>query len=149
MAGKAKRKPRIGITPDNEMQEGNVQTLNAAFGGRLVVNLADANPAWAAHRSPPYDSVGHQVNVMFGTRLHALTGCDRFPVNSLHRQGIVDVGPGVLACAIADDGVVEAIEHPNHRFCLGVQWHPEFNISDADGKIFRGFVEECERMIDV
>lgn len=128
---------------------GGVQTLNAAFGGKLIVNLAAANPAWAAHRSPPYDSVGHEVSVKFGTRLYALTGVGRFPVNSLHRQGIVNVGPGVVACAIADDGVVEAIEHPDYRFCLGVQWHPEFNISDADGRLLRGFVEECECTIDV
>jgi putative glutamine amidotransferase len=27
--------------------------------------------------------------------------------------------------ATAPDGVVEAIERPASRFCVGVQWHPE------------------------
>ena len=137
----SKKKPLLAVC-------GGVQTLNAALGGKLVVKLAEANPVWAKHRSPPYDSVGHEVAVKPGSKLHALTGRERFPVNSLHRQGIVEVGPGVVACATADDGIVEAIEHPKHRFCLGVQWHPEFGISDADGKLIRGFVEECERSID-
>lgn len=127
---------------------GGVQTLNAALGGKLVVSLAQANPEWAKHRSPPYDSVGHEVSVKPGTRLHELVRRERFPVNSLHRQGIVEVGPGVVACAVADDGIVEAIEHPAYRFCVGVQWHPEFWISNADSNLLRGFVEECERTID-
>ena len=50
-------------------------------------------------------------------------------------------GPGVVIDAVAEDGVVEGIEDPRRRFCLGVQWHPEFEISEADRRIFRAFVE--------
>ena len=43
--------------------------------------------------------------------------------------------------AVAEDGVVEGIEDRRRRFCLGVQWHPEFLISEADRSIFRRFAE--------
>ena len=43
----------------------------------------------------------------------------------------------------APDGVVEAIEHPGYRFCLGVQWHPEYAVDPRDPDIFRAFVAAC------
>jgi hypothetical protein len=56
--------------------------------------------------------------------------------------GRLDLDPDAVGDpdAIAEDGVVEGIEDPRHRFCLGVQWHPEFEINDADRRIFRAFV---------
>lgn len=123
---------------------GGVQTLNAVLGGKLVVTLADNNPAWARHRDPPFDKLSHDVEVATGSLLHRLTGAHSFPVNSLHRQGIVEIGPDLVASARADDGVVEAIEAPLHRFCLGVQWHPEFQLNSVDQKIFNGFVAACQ-----
>ena len=49
-------------------------------------------------------------------------------------------GPGVVVNAVAPDGVIEGIEAPAYRFCLGVQWHPEFAISPGDPAIFKAFV---------
>lgn len=124
---------------------GGVQTLNAVLGGKLVVNLAEENPAWSRHRDPPFNKLSHDVAVLENTLLHRLTGTNTFPVNSLHRQGIIEVGPDVVVSASADDGVVEAIEAPQYRFCLGVQWHPEFDLTPADHLIFDGFVRACQR----
>ncbi|MDN5852441.1 MAG: gamma-glutamyl-gamma-aminobutyrate hydrolase family protein, partial [Actinomycetia bacterium] len=70
---------------------------------------------------------------------------DRLTVRSGHHQAIRDVGPGLRACAWADDGIVEGIEAEN-GWCVGVQWHPE----DTDGSpedsetIFGGFVAACK-----
>jgi putative glutamine amidotransferase len=124
---------------------GGVQTLNAVLGGRLVVSLAEANPAWSRHRDPPYNKLSHDVTVLEDTLLHRLTQSKLFAVNSLHRQGIIEVGPGVVVSASADDGIVEAIEVPKYRFCLGVQWHPEFDLTPADQLIFDGFVRACQQ----
>jgi putative glutamine amidotransferase len=44
---------------------------------------------------------------------------------------------------VAQDGVIEGIEHAGYRFCLGVQWHPEYMISDGDRKLFAAFVDAC------
>ena len=51
------------------------------------------------------------------------------------------LAPDVLINAVAPDGVIEGIEAPKERFCLGVQWHPEFAISDGDGLIFDALIE--------
>ena len=50
--------------------------------------------------------------------------------------------------AVAPDGVIEGIEAPRYRFCLGVQWHPEYAIDQGDTKIFSAFVEAAVRCRD-
>jgi putative glutamine amidotransferase len=66
-------------------------------------------------------------------------------VNSAHHQAAASVGDGVVISGRAPDGVIEAIEAPKKRFCLGVQWHPEYSISVADDAIFQAFVAAaCE-----
>jgi putative glutamine amidotransferase len=83
------------------------------------------------------------VRVRPGTLLARSAGVEGFTTNSLHRQGVVKTGAAALACATADDGIVEAIEVPGQRFCLGMQWHPEFLIDEAERRIFQAFVEAC------
>ena len=80
-----------------------------------------------------------------GTLLHRITGAADLAVNSAHHQAVKEAGTGLIIDAIAEDGVVEGIEDPRQRFCLGVQWHPEFEINDADRRIFRAFVEAAGR----
>ena len=62
-------------------------------------------------------------------------------VNSAHHQAVRAIGPDVVINAVAPDGVIEGIELPGRRFCLGVQWHPEFSIDPGDALIFRAFIE--------
>jgi putative glutamine amidotransferase len=59
------------------------------------------------------------------TRLAALVGAGTLLVNSTHHQAVKEPGRGVVVSARAADGVVEAVELPERRFALGVQWHPE------------------------
>ena len=47
--------------------------------------------------------------------------------------------------AIAEDGIIEGIELDSHKFFLGIQWHPEFFISNYDKKIFKAFVKACQK----
>ena len=80
-----------------------------------------------AHEQPnPRTEPGHAVEVAPGSRLHAIAGASRLEVNSAHHQAAGRVGPGVVVSGRAPDGVIEAIEAPGRRFCLGVQWHPEY-----------------------
>jgi putative glutamine amidotransferase len=80
------------------------------------------------------------VRVAKGTLLHRIVGADTLSVNSAHHQAAKDVPDGVVVDAVATDGVIEGIEAPRYRFCLGVQWHPEFHISDGDRRIFAAFI---------
>ena len=60
-------------------------------------------------------------------------------VNSSHHQAGADVSDLAIVDAVAPDGVIEGIEAPQQKFCLGVQWHPEFEVDPNDIRIFVAF----------
>jgi putative glutamine amidotransferase len=121
---------------------GGQQLLNVVLGGTLIQHIPDEVPGCVAHRQEnPRNEPGHSVRVIAGTLLHRITGAECLGVNSAHHQAVKEAGPGLVIDAVAEDGVVEGIEDPRHHFCLGVQWHPEFEINEADRLIFRAFVE--------
>jgi putative glutamine amidotransferase len=135
---------RIALTRDMPVLGicGGQQLLNVALGGTLIQHIPDEVPGALPHRQPnPRDEPGHGIRVIAGTLLHRIAGAEHLAVNSAHHQAVKAAGPGVVIDAVAGDGVVEGIEDPRRRFCLGVQWHPEFEIGEADRRIFRAFVE--------
>ncbi|MEK0082136.1 gamma-glutamyl-gamma-aminobutyrate hydrolase family protein [Benzoatithermus flavus] len=127
---------------------GGQQLLNVVLGGTLIQHIPDAVPGCLAHEQPnPRTEPGHDVLVTPGTLLHRITGAVRLPVNSAHHQAAERVGPGIVVSAVAEDGVIEAIEDPDRTFCLGVQWHPEYAISRGDTAVIEAFVAAAaERM---
>lgn len=125
---------------------GGEQLLAVALGGTLIQDIATEQPGALAHEQPnPRDQPGHAVEIVAGTRLAGLVGAARMQVNSSHHQAVRAAGPGVVVNARAPDGVIEGIEDPARRFCLGVQWHPEFAIDPGDARIFTGLVAACRR----
>lgn len=103
-----------------------LQVLNVAFGGTLV---EDVLPSAIQHTPGAADGGGpewtwHAVSVAPGSRLHAEVGADEISVASGHHQAIGRLGEGLVATAVAADGVIEAIEHPTAPI-IAVQWHPE------------------------
>ena len=120
---------------------GGFQLLNMLTGGELVVALAETRPEWAHHRGASFTSTEHRVSVVPGTRLATITGVASLDVNSRHQQGVTASGPGAQACAWSDDGVLEAIEVPGKRFCIGTQWHPEFLLSTPERRLFDAFIQ--------
>ncbi len=123
---------------------GGEQLLNVVLGGTLIQHIPDEIEDALAHEQPnPRDEAGHEVKVIEGTRLHAIVGADTLAVNSAHHQAVKETGEGVVVNAIAPDGVIEGIEDPRQRFCIGVEWHPEFAISVGDDKIFKAFIDAC------
>lgn len=120
---------------------GGQQLLNVVLGGTLIQHIPDSVADALAHEQPnPRTEPGHEVLVEPGTLLHRITGARHLAVNSAHHQAAERPGPGVVVSGRAPDGVVEAIEAPGRRFCLGVQWHPEYLISGADRAIVDAFV---------
>ena len=123
------------------------QVLNVATGGTLVQHIPDALAAPLAHAVPqPADGACHAVLLDPGSRLAAALGRadaarSRCGVNSRHHQAVHRLGHGLAVSATADDGVIEGIERPEARFCVGVQWHPEnFWRTDAFTGLFDAFV---------
>ena len=125
---------------------GGQQLLNVVLGGTLIQHIPDAVPGALAHEQPnPRTEPGHDVAVLPGSLLHRVTGAALLPVNSAHHQAAERVGEGIVVSATAPDGVIEAIEDPRRRFCLGVQWHPEYGISPGDTALVEAFVEAAAR----
>ena len=120
---------------------GGQQILNVALGGTLIQHIPDEVENALAHEQPnPRNEPGHEVAVEEGTLLHRITGARRLSVNSAHHQAVREVPDGVIVNARAPDGTIEGIEDSDRRFCLGVQWHPEYLVSEGDSKIFTAFV---------
>ena len=118
---------------------GGFQVLNRVLGGKLIVDLEQQRPGEIRHRqSGPYDQTSHRVNIQAGSILERLVPEQEYDVNSLHKQGVIDAGTAVVS-ARAPDGLVEAIEVAGHPFAVGIQWHPEFFLSEIDKAIFAAF----------
>ncbi len=121
---------------------GGEQLLAVALGGTLIQHIPDAMPDALAHEQPnPRDEAGHEVSIVLGTRLAAIVGRKTMRINSSHHQAVRDAGPSLIVNAIAPDGVIEGVESPSRRFCVGVQWHPEFLIDPGDRRLFAAFIE--------
>jgi len=130
-------KPVFGIC-------GGQQLLNVALGGTLIQHIPDEVENALAHEQPnPRTEPGHRVMIERGTLLHQITQADSLDVNSAHHQAVKEVAPGVIIDARAPDGVIEGIEDPRRRFCIGVQWHPEYAISVGDKRLFAAFIAAC------
>jgi putative glutamine amidotransferase len=115
--------------------------LNVALGGTLDQHLADTIDV-SPHRLSDSEFGMHEVATVPGTLAHRLVG-DRLRVHSHHHQGIDRVGEGLVVSARADDGVIEAIEHPDRRFCVGVLWHPDAEHDGHGAPVFEGLVSSA------
>ena len=129
-------KPVLGICR-------GIQVMNAVLGGDLY---QDIKPFEHLPHNGHWAKV-HTVTVRRGTLLSRILGQDTVLVNSQHHQAVDRVAPGFTLAALSEDGIVEAIEKPDARFCLGVQWHPEW-LSEMDPAmqgLFDAFVHACAR----
>jgi len=123
---------------------GGQQLLAVALGGTLIQHIPDSVAGALAHEQPnPRHEPGHTVAIVPGTRLHEIVGTTTMHVNSAHHQAVRHAGPHAVVDAVAPDGVIEGIEDPHRRFCIGVQWHPEFLIDPGDAKLFAALLAAC------
>jgi len=118
-----------------------MQLLGVMHGASMIEHIPDEGPHALDHMAADTPWQG-QHDVMFqpGCALRAIAGVASARVNSVHHQAVRSA-PGFRIAAVAPDGIIEAIEIPGHRFCYGLQWHPEYGVSPADGAILQAFVE--------
>lgn len=107
------------------------QILNVALHGTLYQDITTQHPNAIVHRSwEHYDHNHHGVRFAETSGLAQLyaNGAGA-TINSVHHQGIKDVGDGLTVEAWAtEDDVIEAVRYTANpdRYLFGVQWHPEF-----------------------
>lgn len=136
-ASAADGKPFLGICR-------GCQLVNVGLGGTLYTHLPDQLPGALDHayRGHLRTTLVHQVKLEEGTRAAEIFGEPILKVNSLHHQGLKDLAPALRAAGYAPDGLVEAVELPDHPFGIAVQWHPEWLTDQQPTRnLFRKFVE--------
>ena len=131
-------KPILGIC-------GGEQLMNVASGGDLIQDINHSIKTKIEHEQPnPRDQVSHEVIIKKNTKLHTIINKESIKVNSAHHQSVKKLGKNFVSTAIASDGIIEAIEHTQHRWCLGLQWHPEFLITNDDEAIIKDFIDHAK-----
>lgn len=115
-----RRIPLLGVC-------GGMQLLNVVRGGTLYQDIQRELPGAMDHEQKHDPSQPlHSLKIVSGSRLAKIFGTTgAIQVNSTHHQSVRDIGDGLVISATSPDGVVEAIEDPDARFVVGVQWHPE------------------------
>jgi len=124
-----------------------MQELNVALGGTLHQKVHEMPDMMDHQEDKSLDRAGqykdsHVVKLIKKGVLYNLIDSESAMVNSLHGQGMNQLGVGLIAEAHADDGLVEAfsLEDQSH-FVVGVQWHPEWHFSEniLSTALFRAF----------
>jgi putative glutamine amidotransferase len=123
-----------------------IQVLNVVLGGTLYLDIEKQVEGALPHRPEPgqplTEGPQHTVAIAPDSKLADIAGEESIVVNSFHHQAVRRVGRDLIVTARAPDGVIEALEHRDHPFCVGVQWHPEI-VASTDQvmtRLFSAFV---------
>ncbi len=123
-----------------------VQLVNVALGGSLFHDLKTERPSNDEHDwFPSRQYLPHSVGLRQDCRLIRLGYPTNTMVNSLHHQGIRELGAHLMPTGYASDGLIESVELTGHRFGLAVQWHPEWLTDQQPARaLFESFIKACE-----
>ncbi len=121
-----------------------MQILNIGLGGSLIQDIESHATAGAIQHRPinaiDCNMASHEVMLERDSLLHNIYGASQIRVPSSHHQAVQTLGRGLKVSARASDGVIEAIELPKRLFTVGVQWHPERDITNHN-LLFEAFVQ--------
>jgi putative glutamine amidotransferase len=140
-------KPLLGICR-------GIQVIAVAAGGTLVQDIPSLLPEATLHQyqynndnSHPDDYLAHAVELVPDSRLAGILQSHTVWTNSLHHQAVESVPQPWRVAGRSTDGVVEVVEHREHPFLIGVQWHPEVLVSNQEParEIFKAFVAACRQ----
>ena len=121
------------------------QVLNVALGGTLIQDIPSQVPmAEEHHFDKPRTRRIHDIQIETDSRLAQIMGKTSIGVNSIHHQAIEQLASPLRITAHSPGGIIEAVEIPDHRFALAVQWHPE-DLTDDERmlRLFQAFVDKA------
>lgn len=119
-----------------------MQLINVALGGTLSQHLPE-ELGHEEHRRTPgsFDNADHDVRLVPGSLAARAAGEELHGTKSHHHQGVATLGDGLTVTGHSTlDDLPEALEAPDRRFVLGVQWHPE---ADERSRIVAALVEHA------
>lgn len=128
------KKPILGIC-------GGAQLINVFFKGSLI---QDINSTIQHEQPNPRNETSHEIKLTKDSFLQKLIRNKPIFVNSAHHQAVDLIGENLIIDANANDGIIEAFHHSKLPYCVGIQWHPEFLITDLDINIMKDFVEHAK-----
>jgi putative glutamine amidotransferase len=129
------------------------QEMNVVFGGTLHQVVHEV-PGLGRHMEdatqplPQQYAPAHEVRFTPGGLLERITGRRSDRVNSVHHQGVEQLGENLDVEAVAPDGLIEAfVVRDAPGFTLGVQWHPEWKVRENETSmaIFQAFGDAARR----
>ena len=111
-----------------------MQMLSAALGGKLYQDIyTQHNVDCICHSQKIARGLtSHSVNIQKDTLLYSIMNTDCLDVNSFHHQAVKSVPKGFVVSAVAQDGIIEAMESVDYQPILGVQWHPECMLAEGN-----------------
>ena len=124
--------------------------MNVAFGGTLYQDLYAqlSEDLLQHHQETDLEFATHLVDIVADSLLAECAGEPEIRVNTLHHQAVKEVPLPLVVTAMAKDGVIEAFESREHKFFVGVQWHPEALVKRDDAtslRLFERFVEAAKK----
>lgn len=126
-----------------------IQMLNVTLGGTLYPDINGDVPGTKKHDfypNLPREAYRHTITIKKENLFHKIMGKTQVQVNSLHHQGIKDLGDGLIAVGHSEDGTIEAVVAPDYPWCIAVQWHPECMPLDIDAQnLFTAFIESASQ----
>ena len=129
-AAKKSGKPILGICR-------GVQLINVAEGGSLYQHID-------GHSQEESGTVQTQkVLLENDTPLSRMAnGAESIMTNTFHHQAVKQIAPGFLPMAWSEEGICEGIYNPEHKFLMGVQWHPEifWQNDETATNLFKEFI---------
>ena len=133
-------KPMLGICAGEQL-------LNIILGGTLYQDIGSSDIQTDINHKPGGNTSleRHYIDIEKDSLLYSIVGKERYKVNTHHHQAVHDLGKDLRVSAVAPDGVIEAIEHTEQKFCLGVEWHPEYEKNEDDSKIISAFIQHSKK----
>lgn len=127
-----------------------LQLVNVALGGDLIQDLEEAGKK--NHRRMNDVDDEHSISISDNSLLKKVVGSNSANINGAHHQAIAKLSDELIATALSEDGVIEAVEwkdKTDEPWMLAVQWHPERmkdrDTNPASKNIRENFLEEAKR----